>query len=679
MTSCEQHIEMQSDQEEVPTSLNHLRRPLHNATPSAIVKDARDYKDLLNAYISLKSSYNNVVAKQKNSTQSINKLKKELQTCKRRLAGKHCPRQKSAGTHVGADAKERADFATQFMDDSTQAALLERLTDAERQLKLLGEITNLPSNDKENIDLQQKLEETTTELSVMKSKVEFQENKIESQCSKLEQILTLHGEYKSKYDRLKRELRFTQNENVQLKEILKEFIEQNALITQLCEEPTESYVERQMLNESKHQTKIEFDQIKSEYNHLKQAHEKLLLELGQQRGCTDGASHDLLKQKLNLTEEELDRTKRLLALQVSINDTIEKERKEIAAAHSNELKKYQKKTDDLLQKATQDQQRIRLLEGMMDANRSNSRLNQRQGDELLHSLGPDENILEVHIASVSLEGNDFADQTCSFVLIDFHTFGSVLSSIANGMHPEYGLSAIYKLKSDYFALAIAGGLRIELYIVQHDRATLFATAVLSCEENEDISSYLPRFIGSNELKLCRHCDGAAIGTLNVRLKLAQPLFPKILDTDGSQSCLDLPPFTQIGIELTVDRLTLKNEIIDSNYTYFVSYSFFGNRSTEVQTCNDKEEVLFQHDEVFPIILSNEYIQNAVGSISKRQISFAVFRGNGDTSNSAFSVIGEAKVELDELLKKNGMCTEVVSLQASVIGDLHLRGRTITRK
>ena len=296
-----------------------------------------------------------------------------------------------------------------------------------------------------------------------------------------------------------------------------------------------------------------------------------------------------------------------------------------------------------------------------------------------HSLERDENILEVHIARGMLECDDFSDQTCSFILVDFHTFGSVLSPIVKGVRPEYGLRAIYKLTQDNLALAIARGLRIELYTIQHDNAVLVASSLLSCQKDEDFSSYLPRVIGWNELNLCRHGDDASIGTLNVSLTLAQPLFPKTLVGDGYQRCFGFQSVSHSGIEITIDRLALKHENSNPNHSFFVHYSLCGNRFTEVQTCNENEDVVFQHNEVFPVISSNEYIQKDIGNIFRHHLSLVVFRDNGDSSESTFNAIGEAQVELGELIQKNEIYAKVVSRQANVIGDLHLLGRKITRK
>jgi len=62
-----------------------------------------------------------------------------------------------------------------------------------------------------------------------------------------------------------------------------------------------------------------------------------------------------------------------------------------------------------------------------------------------------ENVLKVHVAGATLKGRIPAG-TKSFILIDFHTFGSELSNVVPGTSPEYNFTATYELEVDRFLL-----------------------------------------------------------------------------------------------------------------------------------------------------------------------------------------------------------------------------------
>lgn len=615
--------------------------------------------------MSLKSSYNAALAKQKTSIQTINKLKKELQSCKRRLAGRGS-RPKSAG---GANAVTDGNHS-----NDVQINLLERLASAENQLKSLSDVSRRSIDpDKENQrsnaqETRNQVQELTTKLNLLEMQHQHDEDKINAQCERLEQILTLHGQYKSKYTSIRRNLAFYKDENQELKTLLNESVQQNTFledqVTKLCEAPAESVQEKHLLLETIQQKQTSYDSLISEHHELRQEHEKLLSETNQlRRTSQEAASRDILamKQKMTSIEDELDRTKQLLALQLSINDTIKKD-------HSGEIKEYQKNYDELTMKSAQRLQRIRLLEGLLEANQSSS-FDQNghcvASSCQLQPLGRDENILQILISNGLLHCTSLSDETRSFVLVDFHTYGSMMSPIVKGLSPAYDFNALYKLNMDRHQ----GSVKIGVYTVHHDKANLFAWAVTSADW------FMPGVIGTRQLDLTHEAtDSAPVGKLSVTLKLAQPIgLPKLLnDMESFQSHTAFYE-RQFSVTITVDRLimTRKSET-DMPMSYFVHYDFFlGDIVTAVQTPDANGEVAFVHNSTFPLLSSAEHIHEAVAKISKRHVRFVVFSGNKLT----FNILGESHVELSELFDKVEMSAKLISLSsATVIGTLHIIGK-----
>eukprot|EP00956_Cyclotella_meneghiniana_P005239 scaffold6550_cov74-Cyclotella_meneghiniana.AAC.3 len=504
---------MQGDHDETTTSCVQIRQPLHNNRPSSVlIREERDYKSLLDHYMSLKSSYNAVLAKQKASVQTINKLKKELQSCKRRLAGRGCSRPKSAG---GKNEATHDNYS-----NDVQINLLERLAVAENHLKSLNEesrrsIDPLKENQRSNAqETVGQIQELTTKLNLLEMQHQYDESKINAQCEKLEQILTLHGEYKAKYNIIKQKLAFHQDENEELKTLLKESVAQNTFledqVAKLCEAPAETVQEKHLLLETIQQKQANYDCLASDHHDLRQKHEMLLVETDQlRRASQEAVSQDAnaMKQKMTLIEDELDRTKRLLELQVSINDAVKKENKELNEIYTGEINEYQKKNDELTMKSAQRLQRIRLLEGFLEANKSSS-FNQSEPSsdiikDQMQPLGADENSLEVLISNGVLDCTSLSDETQSFVLIDFHTYGSMMSSIVKGLSPTYDLNASFRFNMD----SHQGSIRIEIYTIHNDKATLFAWAVVSAD------CFKPGTIGTHQLVL-EATDSAPVGTLS---------------------------------------------------------------------------------------------------------------------------------------------------------------------
>lgn len=669
---------MESNEANPPSTAN---QPLHfqHAPPSVIVREARDYKDLLERYMAQRSSYNALVSKHKASINTIGKLKSELQSCKRRLAGRNGFRPKSAGECSRIVPKENAS-AIQTNN------LLNRLADAERQLTMLREESNQhPSADKENLlncnqtsmskdtniritDLQQQLEEKSIKLNNTNIRCEYYQEKIEAQASTLERLIELFREYKTKHHNMKRRFQSTQAENAELNNQLSELRQRKEFLEY---QVSKLYEPSGTMLETMRQVRADYDALHSDYCKVVEENNRLK----NNRHCCELVpleNVEKLTQRLSLAEEELERTKRLLKLQITINDALEKDSKEAGVAHCEKIAEYQAKTEELSLKSVQQLQRIRLLEGLLEANRSNERAGTPLSQTNALSLRADENVLEIHIGKASFEPSKVVmNETESFVLIDFHTFGSMLSPLAKGKNPEYDLSAIFKLNMNRSTLqALADGVQIELYVLKNNNATLFAYATTSSQQG-----VLAYAIGEKELTLRAVNDESPVGTLGITLKLAQPLGLAMLSDDNEVS--RCPHATnRDAVKITVSTLNLDQAFISTSQRqrFFVHYDLgIGSEITNVQTQNDDGEIVFQHETAIAIPFPSDHRLDQILSTVSKDVSFVVFRGDDDAIDSKFSVVGEAQVDLRELFQKRDLSAQVFSLQATAIGVIHIIG------
>jgi chromosome segregation ATPase len=248
----------------------NLTRKYNEAFQALRIKNdnQRDYEDLFTAFSEIQRKHRSVVEKYKAAHQTIAKLKRENQSQKRRLTGRALQTKNQKTSERGVPKAVLNDRGNVAENDNHNVEinheLMERLISAERQLKSLSvqEIAR-PISDAESdaaATLRQQLQETTVRLNLLKSQNEYAESKMKAQGEKLEQILLLHGEYRTKYTALKKELQFYRADNEALeakaskiddmKELITELTEQNSFlegqVTKLCV-PAQVNDEKQML------------------------------------------------------------------------------------------------------------------------------------------------------------------------------------------------------------------------------------------------------------------------------------------------------------------------------------------------------------------------------------------------------------------------------------------------
>ena len=130
--------------------------------------------------------------------------------------------------------------------------------------------------------------------------------------------------------------------------------------------------------------------------------------------------------------------------------------------------------------------------------------------------------MELNVHSATLKS--LTEDTKSFVLVDFHAYGSALSDIARGTSPIFDFAVTYEMEmDDFFSHALAKGefVRIEIYTFQKETATprLFAHASVSTSAilHPSVAIHLPR------LEPLPAKDEGMVGSLSVSMQLAQPI------------------------------------------------------------------------------------------------------------------------------------------------------------
>ncbi|KAL3805291.1 hypothetical protein HJC23_008998 [Cyclotella cryptica] len=674
-----------------------------NARSDARIKT--DYEDLFKSYEELQSRYRAIAAKHKSSIKTINKLKKELQSWKlRRVAGRgfHKKVQKSSGGCVKAVLNNRVNEATDNFEEEDyiqREQVLERLGTAEEKLKSLCEESSRSSSRSDanalTNDLRRQLNETTTKLNLLQARNEYAESKIKAQGEKLEKILLLHGEYKSKYASLKRELQVCRQENEaleakaldidELKDLLSELTEQNRFLERQVVELTPVYVhDERTLTELLREKQAAYDALISERSQLRKENERLRLQIDSlDHGSADqeeSKNLEKLRQQCNEQDRELQRTIEMLQAQFAINSAQEEAIKEREACCREQLKTYRNKADELTIKSSQRLQRIRLLESKLsDLGFAHcSSTNAAVSNHSSLSLGPDENVLEVHIANGSLESTELTEESLSFILIDFLSFESMCSSIKRGINPTYDFIISYKLDVDRFILQnIADGhMQIEVYTLQSITETplLFASASMSTSD-----LLLSGRIHLPKLKLSGPGDKQRVGTVTLTLQLAQPLGHQVSEQIDNENYYDHQltegdRITPDAIKIVIDRVVLTNNHGHEDQRpayYFVHYNFLGDELTNLESCNDNGEIVFQHETSYPILSTPQLVDGKLSRLSEGSLRFLVFGGGNDKNDQKFSIVGEAHALMSDLLERRTLLTQIVSLQARVVGTINI--------
>ena len=185
-------------------------------------QEEKDYDDLFQCHHKLQRQYRSVVQKHKAAIQKIKKQNGELATLKlrqqtppltpserREMDG--CLR-KASNSHQETDEK-----------DDLLAVISKRLTDAEKELRLLKEDRVEHDSDwerskktKSNNDSQIQIASLTTHLHELATQHELDTLRLSLQEDKLKKIMALHNEYTTRHAALKKELHLYESERNQL-------------------------------------------------------------------------------------------------------------------------------------------------------------------------------------------------------------------------------------------------------------------------------------------------------------------------------------------------------------------------------------------------------------------------------------------------------------------------------
>ena len=396
------------------------------------------------------------------------------------------------------------------------------------------------------------LQEYNAKLSLLQAQHELDESRIRTQGEKLQKVLNLHNQYKVKYSTLKSELILYQEENedlecqvVQLdecKDQVEEYMRRNSFledkVKRLClsipKEENGFKRERDAMSQELQEKQRAYDTLADENQHLKDESKQLKSQLTSveqrnERAYTPPAppEHESIVGNVWQQLDQAHQQNQLLRSQIVLNESHQKKLSGEECELKKEIMSQRAKINDLSVKASQRQQRIRLLESQLLVDDS---------EHMVCSEMPSapnkicELVITVHSATLQ---RDIPPDTKSFVLMDFHTFGSELSGIATGANPEYNVTVSFPMNEDdsLFALTISRGgyLRIEVYTLQEDQPRLFAHAsVPTFTLLESLTGIrLPR------LQLtpvnCNSVDDDAVGgSLNVSMQLQKPISTQYL-------------------------------------------------------------------------------------------------------------------------------------------------------
>ena len=397
------------------------------------------------------------------------------------------------------------------------------------------------------------LQEYNAKLSLLQAQHELDESRIRTQGEKLQKVLNLHNQYKVKYSTLKSELILYQEENedlecqvVQLdecKDQVEEYMRRNSFledkVKRLClsipKEENGFKRERDAMSQELQEKQRAYDTLADENQHLKDESKQLMshFKLAEQhfddKAYTPPAppEHESIVGNVWQQLDQAHQQNQLLRSQIVLNESHQKKLSGEECELKKEIMSQRAKINDLSVKASQRQQRIRLLESQLLVDDS---------EHMVCSEMPSapnkicELVITVHSATLQ---RDIPPDTKSFVLMDFHTFGSELSGIATGANPEYNVTVSFPMNDDsLFAHTISRGghLRLEVYTLQEDQPPkLFAHAsVPTFTLLESLPGIrLPR------LQLtpvnCNSVDDDAVGgSLNVSMQLQKPISTQYL-------------------------------------------------------------------------------------------------------------------------------------------------------
>jgi len=565
---------------------------------------------------------------------------------------------------------------------------------------------HVPSQSEILSQTRQRLEETTTKLKLLKAQHEYAEATIKHQGDKVEEILVLHGEYKSKYSTVKKELQYYREENEvlevkvsqldELKEQVDELTQQNhfleSQVTRLCHSPMfksskeeEHHKEKDMLRGKIFEMQNAHLIMAQECNQLKRANEELYSQLRSDKNYSSrGTEHDdqptsdvdriqiqlkEMEQKCKGKDSDLNQVNQLLKAQICINESLQSQINSDEKESKTQIQALEAKVSELSLRSSNRLQRIRMLENYMEMTSLPLR---EDAKSLPLRLGPSENALVVHISDGSFTAEGLMSNTTkSFVLLDFHSYESQLSPLASGASPSYDFSATYKMEVDRPLLQalVDGQLIIEVYVLQaNSPPKLFAYANVSTSIlfRPSAATQMPKL----ELLSAENDDLA--GRLNVTMRLAQPITHPIGDVVSQEEygCDSMVPSRSRVIPnaicIKIDRVKLSSKSRDEG-SYFLHYRLHGySEVTSLAECN-QGVIQFQHDARFPLLSSTSML-------IKGSLQLVLF-ASGVEQTKKFGVVGEGLVALREVLQQGEASVQIVSLEAKVVGSIHLSGST----
>ena len=481
----------------------------------------------------------------------------------------------------------------------------------------------------------------------------------------------MHKEYKARYGALKKELHSYEEENEALesqvaqleesREQVEELTVQNRFledkVQKLCNLSLPKEGVNVMMTQEKQENQRNCEMLREENKDLKVENKRLdsQLQASSERIGDIWQKLDIANQQLSQKERELQDANELAQAQI---DTERNLKREIISQGV--------RIEDLSAKSSQRLQRIRLLESQMSSE-----------DVGLSNLSTGHNVLTVSVHSATLQAGLCSDNTKSFVLVDFHTYGSELSSIASGVSPKYDFTVTYDIEENpFFSHGLAKGdfVMIELYILQKEQSMLFASASVptSALLHPSAAIHLSRLELTSPVG-----DGKIIGSLSMSLQLARPLsascsshemIAATKEIDLGLSCRRR--VVPDAISITIENVTLSsNHTVGDDRSFYVNYRFlsFGGVVTNLRNADATGVITFQDKSTFPLLSMNDgTVEPVIRALSSSTIHFTLF--SGSSGCSGFHVLGEAQVPLSNIWDHSVVSSEIISLEAKVVGS-----------
>lgn len=536
----------------------------------------------------------------------------------------------------------------------------------------------------------------------MQGRLEHAESKLKSQTERMEQMMSLHGQYKSKFGSMKHELQYYREENKILTSKALLIDEANDQIELLAKQ--NDFLENQvakifdMKKDKSEDEKFDFferfrkkqadcEQLISERNELREEINKLQSRLSSVQSLRDiqtcspriissppankvNAELERMAKKLAELQRQCDRTQRyydqtnqLLESQITINDSLQHEIHEKSDNMMMQIFYLEIKVHDLSVKAAKRLQQIRLLESRTESGMEIPRVFPSEESSLIGI----ENYVEINVESAKILDASLEESVETIAVVDFHTFESQLSGLAVGKSPVYNLTSNYKVDVNRFFLESIRKqfIRIELYTLQHSGVSqlyAFALIPLSIFLGGTTSVVIP----DQQLKSCH--GGANVGLLRVTTKLAAPL-PNLNDrlcdmTVEAEKCLNssrIQVYPQRdSIQINIETVTLLLSQKRNNRKYFLHVSFlnFYEAITTYGSCDSDGVIQFRHDINFPILPQDGKNGQTKAGILKESITFTLFSDMDiveHDKHDQFQFIGEGRICLEEISgNENGM-------------------------